>query len=72
MREKRPDGNPKIDETDIHMMIQESIGAGWLTVSFDVFFSIGQSKLTVRSRRIFEFFLNDSLNFLNSGINYFQ
>ena len=45
MREKRPDGNPKIDETDIHMMIQESIGAGWLTVSFDVFFSIGQRKL---------------------------
>ena len=38
-REKRPDGNPKIDETDIHMMIQESIGAGWLTVThiFQVF-----------------------------------
>ena len=30
-REKLPNGNPKIDETDIHMMIQESIGAGGLT-----------------------------------------
>ena len=27
-REKLLDGNPKIDETDIRMMIQESIGAG--------------------------------------------
>ena len=27
-REKLPNGNPKIDETDIRMMIQESIGAG--------------------------------------------
>ena len=37
IREKLPNGNPKIDETDIHMMIQESIGAGGLTVCFEVF-----------------------------------
>ena len=27
-REKLPDGNPKIDETDIQMIVQEAIAAG--------------------------------------------
>ena len=28
MRERHPDGTPRIDETDIHMITREAIGAG--------------------------------------------
>ena len=28
IRERHPDGTPRIDETDIHMITREAIGAG--------------------------------------------
>ena len=32
-REKKANGQPKIDEVDIHMITRDAIGAGWYKVS---------------------------------------
>ncbi len=38
LREKLPDGKPKIDETDIHMITREAIGAGqWREFAYQLF-----------------------------------
>ena len=34
-REKLPNGNPKINETDIQMIVQEALGAGTIILTCD-------------------------------------